>query len=114
MRISDWSSDVCSSDLLVGPADWPRVDAAAAGDAPWDEPRRSMHDPAMIVPLAAPDPYDEDEAAVAVGLAETEPERRAAFEAALAGPRPVSQPPHARSAEHPPDLQPPIRHSYAL
>src|SRR3546814_8267619 len=75
MRISDWSSDVCSSDLLVGPADWPRVDAAAAGDAPWDEPRRSMHDPAMIVPLAAPDPYDEDEAAVAVGLVENEPER---------------------------------------
>src|SRR3546814_18861063 len=53
-----------------------------------------MHDPAMIVPLAAPDPYDEDEAAVAVGLAETEPERRAAFEAALAGPRPVFQRPH--------------------
>src|SRR3546814_15165214 len=23
MRISDWSSDVCSSDLLAGPGDWP-------------------------------------------------------------------------------------------
>ncbi|HET6524750.1 hypothetical protein [Sphingopyxis sp.] len=85
-------------ELLVGPADWPAIAAAAAGEAPWDEPQRSMHDPAMIVSLAAPDPYDEDGdedgAPIAAALAETEPERRAAFEAALDGPRPVFQRPH--------------------
>src|SRR3546814_10738588 len=33
MRISDWSSDVCSSDLLVDEAFGPR--RAGAADAPW-------------------------------------------------------------------------------
>src|SRR3546814_5741163 len=36
MRISDWSSDVCSSDLAAGAqdalADWPHVDSAIAAD----------------------------------------------------------------------------------
>src|SRR3546814_19755337 len=52
MRISDWSSDVCSSDLVVFPKtaeEWaePRwVDYACHADAPWldDRLRQRIHD----------------------------------------------------------------------
>src|SRR3546814_15453744 len=37
MRISDWSSDVCSSDLRIGLA--PRIDEVGPPDEPGDEPR---------------------------------------------------------------------------
>src|SRR3546814_18579263 len=60
-------------ELLVGLADRPRVDAAAAGDAPWAETRRSMPDPAIIGPPSAPAPYAEDKAAVGHRPAEPTP-----------------------------------------
>src|SRR3546814_18931350 len=39
MRISDWSSDVCSSDLLCG---WTAVWCASSADRPATTPRRRI------------------------------------------------------------------------
>src|SRR3546814_1872344 len=37
MRISDWSSDVCSSDLLSGPLSQPKLDLSSVPPVPRDE-----------------------------------------------------------------------------
>src|SRR3546814_15190988 len=54
MRISDWSSDVCSSDLLVEPAGVAGADAVRdpAALAP-PRPRRPRPAPALTPPLTA-------------------------------------------------------------
>src|SRR3546814_13220678 len=44
MRISDWSSDVCSSDLLVCSAGEMLMPAGSAGFAAWAVPRSAMVD----------------------------------------------------------------------
>src|SRR3546814_9132725 len=50
MRISDWSSDVCSSDLFTG---WGRVDRAQGNGAPQCYPRRTGFNRELLAPPPA-------------------------------------------------------------
>src|SRR3546814_7067950 len=74
MRISDWSSDVCSSDLFFRdafPAQIDLVDSAARAVAALDEP-------AAQNPLAA-QVADDKARLIAEGVSEDEAARRAGF-----------------------------------
>src|SRR3546814_10803385 len=42
MRISDWSSDVCSSDLATSSGFWPPVAPRSLPSTPWDVPSRCL------------------------------------------------------------------------
>src|SRR3546814_9276987 len=50
MRISDWSSDVCSSDLFTG---WGRGDRAKGNGAPQCYPRRTGFNRELLAPPPA-------------------------------------------------------------
>src|SRR3546814_13463054 len=81
MRISDWSSDVCSSDLLDRAAEQHRI-------LPDEAELRAQIDRRM---LAAVEPVDEDIARLGrVKPAEQAPERRLALRDAAAGRDPLT------------------------
>src|SRR3546814_11554255 len=55
MRISDWSSDVCSSDLMVDRAPWLDLAAATALADPQLDLATPMKGPFAAIPVIAPD-----------------------------------------------------------
>src|SRR3546814_5317178 len=108
MRISDWSSDVCSSDLLgqhrpdlrVAEAEPRRLRAHtrhSAGDAPGPPGSVRLRAPAADVQGPAPDPV-----------------RRPALGAGQAGPAAAGDRKAHRSEEHTSELQSLMRISYAV
>src|SRR3546814_1379757 len=109
MRISDWSSDVCSSDLLL-PLQLAqgRAHPAAGVDA---AARRAF--PAELG--GAPDPLQPQHPCRPDGLPE-KPPAQAQAPPGLTGDRPHRDPPRAlrRSEEHTSELQSLMRISYAV
>src|SRR3546814_4475352 len=71
MRISDWSSDVCSSDLLfLSRRDWPfRLrDAAALESLRWSTTRRRVHQNLTVLAVDHRSQFEDLAAELGVGL----------------------------------------------
>src|SRR3546814_9226084 len=103
MRISDWSSDVCSSDLIVL-ADDPDNSAHAISPPSWLSSVRGISPPSRVSPVArrAPPPAHP-------------PRHRASPPIRPRRSRPHrSQPAPPRSEEHTSELQSLMRTSYAV
>src|SRR3546814_6919374 len=105
MRISDWSSDVCSSDLLKD--DFPEVDTIKAMTDAVIEIRLSVPQPALLELLAQP-----SMAIVNKGMGWGPMRARKIGNAVLLSP--VPDPLAERSEEHTSELQSLMRISYAV
>src|SRR3546814_3797631 len=116
MRISDWSSDVCSSDLMRGAAA-AEIDGTlaayveAAFHHMWEEPKK-MDDPAVMLAALKQSGLDAD--GIAARIQDTEVKQRliANTEASVA--RGCFGSPSFRSEEHTSELQSLMRTSYAV
>src|SRR3546814_7796686 len=110
MRISDWSSDVCSSDLLSGPVD------PVLGQRALEQLRAAVgtYHPRMVVPLVEVEALlaRHRRVEVLIGIP-VDPLRWRCpgIEEAVDMPRLVPAP---RSEEHTSELQPLMRRSYAV
>src|SRR3546814_8000869 len=104
MRISDWSSDVCSSDLMPGEL-WPVVERDGASEAAWQRLEHGGKMACCAVRLSVLGPLDEGEAGGAFmgdedALAILGKEHEVGFP--------------MRSEEHTSELQSLMRTSYAV
>src|SRR3546814_8157548 len=113
MRISDWSSDVCSSDLAQTPAE--AGQAAVTDTPPTDAPDASAD---AATDAAAPAPSDVEAATEAPVAQPPAPAPDAATtttaEAPAAEASPTQPAARARSEEHTSELQSLMRITYAV
>src|SRR3546814_7124975 len=110
MRISDWSSDVCSSDLIPLRTAFAISSNVAAARLTQEVGVRNVIRAARDLGISTPIP---NEATIALGTANVSVlELTSAFAAIAAGAYPVSA--HGRSEEHTSELQSLMRISYAV
>src|SRR3546814_6078336 len=119
MRISDWSSDVCSSDLKATRSAREATEAADAQPKPVpSELIRLLKEQGVTVEgdvrQALPGPVRLDRGAVQGALPLFTEEPPPAEIANAAAPSAPSSPPAPRSEEHTSELQSLMRHPYAV
>src|SRR3546814_2426539 len=116
MRISDWSSDVCSSDLPCRAVETAQRPAISGGRAAQDIPRHDAPGLAGKADRAAPDLYPPPRAARSGRGGERDRRRRLRLPARKGTPLSAADPRGAcaRSEEHQSEIQSLMRISYAV